>query len=322
MDLTFAIITYNNEKYILDHLNSIIYQIINFGNNYNINLIIGDDCSTDKTLIIIDKWLENNSHYFENIRILRRNKNYGIVSNYLEIIENIETKSFRLLAGDDLYYKENIFEIENFFKNYDIVFSNPIRFIDSEEIFDKHSEIDFLYAEKYINNINSANLSKNIFKHPGAFYKKELINKEIKEILSEYIMIEDLPLLYSLTEKSRGLKIIFLEKRYVLYRINDSSITYNKAHKSKNFIFTDALKFYKYVSSKEKNIFSKLICIEKINFYKNQLNNKKKCFGKFLKYINPYNYLIYIRRKIIKNSLKIKRDNNVSQFLEYIKKQK
>ena len=50
MLLSVHLITYNNEQYIEDTLQSILKQIVDFG----YEIVVGDDCSTDRTLEIIN----------------------------------------------------------------------------------------------------------------------------------------------------------------------------------------------------------------------------------------------------------------------------
>ena len=61
---TFISITYNHEKYIIEHLESIKYQILQYGKNEKVCFILSDDCSTDNTLLITQQWLKINSNNY------------------------------------------------------------------------------------------------------------------------------------------------------------------------------------------------------------------------------------------------------------------
>lgn len=67
-----VIITYNFEKYILETLNSIANQT-----HKNIELVISDDHSTDRTNFIIEKWLEENKKRFRDVIFSKSNVNKG-----------------------------------------------------------------------------------------------------------------------------------------------------------------------------------------------------------------------------------------------------
>ena len=47
MNFTFGLLLYNQEEFVIEALESIKYQIINYGNDINVSLIVNDDCSLD-----------------------------------------------------------------------------------------------------------------------------------------------------------------------------------------------------------------------------------------------------------------------------------
>ena len=107
MDFTFAVLTYNQEKFILQHLESIKYQIMKFGVDINVNLVVSDDGSKDNTIFLVEKWTNENYELFNDIKILKSTVNQGIVHNYIRLLDNIKTEKFKILAGDDIYFKNS-----------------------------------------------------------------------------------------------------------------------------------------------------------------------------------------------------------------------
>ena len=59
-NFSFLVFTYNHEKYIVDHLESIKYQIENYGIAIDVDLLINDDGSSDQTVHIVDSWINEN----------------------------------------------------------------------------------------------------------------------------------------------------------------------------------------------------------------------------------------------------------------------
>ena len=53
LSFTFGILAYNQEKEILETLESIRYQIEHYSDNENINLILIDDSSADNTVDVV-----------------------------------------------------------------------------------------------------------------------------------------------------------------------------------------------------------------------------------------------------------------------------
>ena len=77
MIYTFGIVSYNQENDILRALESIKYQVIHFGKDLKIEVIVADDSSSDKTVSIAEKWLEDNEQLFWNYQVISASKNEG-----------------------------------------------------------------------------------------------------------------------------------------------------------------------------------------------------------------------------------------------------
>ena len=50
----FVTLTFNHEKYIIEHLESIKYQVENYGQKFSTKIVINDDCSSDKIALILE----------------------------------------------------------------------------------------------------------------------------------------------------------------------------------------------------------------------------------------------------------------------------
>ena len=101
-----ALISYNQELYISQAIESILMQ--ETGDDIELNLVIADDCSTDKTLDIIKSYLSQISYTYQ---ILESSVNLGISKNYKRIFENCKGDYIAILEGDD--YWASPYHIEN-----------------------------------------------------------------------------------------------------------------------------------------------------------------------------------------------------------------
>ena len=90
------IITYNHEKYIREAVMSVLKQKTSF----DIEIVIADDCSTDKTSTIL-KDLQN--QYPDRINLLLRNKNLGMNRNFWDGFVKCHGEYVGLLEGDDYW---------------------------------------------------------------------------------------------------------------------------------------------------------------------------------------------------------------------------
>lgn len=114
------VLTYNQENYIEQTLLSILNQKTNF----EFEIVIGEDHSTDNTLKIIRSYQKR----YQNIKVITSNENVGLINNFNRTIKNCRGKFIAICDGDDFWIddfklqKQVDFLEEN--KNYKIVGSN------------------------------------------------------------------------------------------------------------------------------------------------------------------------------------------------------
>jgi glycosyltransferase involved in cell wall biosynthesis len=96
MKVSACIITYNQENYIRECLEGAIMQKI----NCTYEIVIGEDCSTDKTLSICNEYA---LLFPQLIRIIPKDKNLGMIDNWKRTISNCEGKYIAFCEGDDYW---------------------------------------------------------------------------------------------------------------------------------------------------------------------------------------------------------------------------
>lgn len=89
-------LTYNQEQYIKEALDSVILQQTNFA----FEIVIGDDASKDSTRKIL---LEYEKKYPEVIRLLLHRQNLKPVHNLIRVYKKCQGKYVALLEGDDFW---------------------------------------------------------------------------------------------------------------------------------------------------------------------------------------------------------------------------
>lgn len=88
--------TYNHEKFIRHALESVLMQKTSF----DYEIIIGDDCSTDRTVSII-KGIQ--ALYPDRIKLIARKKNIGMTGNSYDVKSRATGKYLAILEGDDYW---------------------------------------------------------------------------------------------------------------------------------------------------------------------------------------------------------------------------
>ncbi len=94
--LSVGVITYNQEQYIEQCLDSILAQTTDF----DFEIVIGEDWGTDQTRSICEQYALKYPH---KIRLLSSPQNVGGVRNLLQVIDACEGSFVALLEGDDYW---------------------------------------------------------------------------------------------------------------------------------------------------------------------------------------------------------------------------
>lgn len=121
MTVSIFLLTYNQEQFIAQTINSILMQKANF----NFQIVIGEDCSTDGTRSICETFAEKYSNKIKLLPALE--KNIGLIANYMRTIKACEGKYIAICDGDDYWIDENKLQKQVSFlednPNYSIVYS-------------------------------------------------------------------------------------------------------------------------------------------------------------------------------------------------------
>lgn len=101
VQVSVCIVTYNQENYIAECLESLVNQKTNF----KFEIIVGEDCSTDATRAVVQKYVER---YPELIVPLFYEENVGAVENIKQVYKAARGKYIAHLDGDDFALPEKL----------------------------------------------------------------------------------------------------------------------------------------------------------------------------------------------------------------------
>ncbi len=304
--VSIIVITYNSAKFVLETLESAKAQTYQ-----NIELIVTDDCSTDDTIEICKRWIEENNARFVKTELITIEKNTGIPANCNRGVKVAQGEWIKLIAGDDILDINCIISFMKFCLSEPkamVVESISQFFLEeySKENFTRRqnfSDKPFFHLKSIAKQQYEMLLRKNFIHAPSTFLKMQLIN-DVGGYDESNRYMEDHPLWLKITQQ--GNKIFFLKQVTVFYRIHNSSVF---ASFSKKKLFNDFylkrrsldLKYiYPNISLFERTLkhieYYRIKLIDKIGFNRNQF------FFKLLNYIayrlSPYN--IYIKLKLKK----------------------
>src|ERR1700693_1479404 len=100
MKLSVMVITYNHERFLAQALESILAQRVNF----DYEIVVGEDCSTDRTRDIL---MDFHNRYPDRIVPLLRNANIGGPRNAMAPRAACRGQYLAVLEGDDYWTSEN-----------------------------------------------------------------------------------------------------------------------------------------------------------------------------------------------------------------------
>ncbi|NWF49023.1 MAG: glycosyltransferase [Ignavibacteriaceae bacterium] len=138
--VSIQMITYNHVSYIGQAIESVLMQKTNFP----IELVIGEDCSTDGTREIVFDYAKK---YPEIIRIITSEKNVGIHENGIRTLLSCTGKYIALLEGDD--YWTDPYKLQ---KQVDFLEANPdygMVYTDYDILYERKNPVTLKARNKY-----------------------------------------------------------------------------------------------------------------------------------------------------------------------------
>ena len=112
MKISVGIITYNQQDTIAQTLDSILCQ----KGDFDLEVVVGEDCSTDNTWAICQAYAER---YPEQVLLLENTHNLGIMANFARVMKACTGEYVGICAGDDYWCDEEKLQKQlEYFKAY------------------------------------------------------------------------------------------------------------------------------------------------------------------------------------------------------------
>ena len=234
--VSIIVITYNSAKYVLETLESAKAQTYN-----NIELIVTDDCSTDETVNICKKWIEENKNRFVRTKLITVARNSGISPNCNRGLKEAKGKWIKFIAGDDMLIYNCIETNMNLVKDSEhSFFFSKMKFTQKNE---RLREI-FDNGYKLFNSVDvqlKIILRGNVLTAPSSFIRLKTLIK-LEGFDERFPMLEDYPMW--LKAAKNNYKIIFNDVETVIYRISNDGISQSQTATNKK-LFLKNLNFSK-----------------------------------------------------------------------------
>lgn len=122
--ISVALCTYNGEKFLLEQMDSILAQTYK-----NLEIIIVDDCSADKTTEIINVYAEKD----KRIKLFRNDANLGFNKNFEKALSLTSGEYLSISDQDDIWSPQKLQQLLDNIKNNWLIFSNSSYLGDSKQ---------------------------------------------------------------------------------------------------------------------------------------------------------------------------------------------
>jgi glycosyltransferase involved in cell wall biosynthesis len=292
-DITVSIfiLTYNQEQFIAQTIESILLQKTNF----SFQLVIGEDCSTDATRIICEKYARDFGGKIKLLPSLK--KNIGLIANYMRTIKECDGKYIAICDGDD--YWIDAYKLQ---KQVDFLESHPDYSI-------VYTAVKRLYADgklvDYNYNLNKKQLDfddlifDNFIHSVTALFRNVQSNENtIPSWISNFPFGDWQTYLWVLRD---GSKIHFMDDITAVYRMN---IGVSSTYMKKNSVFIEVLiRILEYVYEDENFSHKKEIVASSIH---NRQKDLMTCYNREKTYLKAFRLFLSILKKTNKKSQFIK----------------
>ena len=287
--------TYNGEKYIRDQIDSILCQSFSA-----FRLYISDDCSTDKTLDILNEYVKKDNR----VHVVSQKENIGHLKNFEYLLRNVKEEIIFLSDQDDVWYKNKIEKTLNFYNQNNVSLVHT----DLEVVDEKLSLINksMFKGMNLINNrIKGDKFSDYILENRATgctmCFHREILDTALP--FNKEMLVHDWWLALC-AFKYRGVKV--LNEPTIKYRQhNQNTIGYNSLMKLIIFVFKNELI--------KRNSFK--IYITKKNEFLSFCNSRPECFNQvdrnMIREYYDFFVSIYKSRPKIIEYIKIYRKQNM-----------
>lgn len=253
-----CMITYNHEKYIKQTLQNINNQKVNF----NVEIVIANDASTDLTSQIINEFIPKSKF---PVKFINQEKNVGMMPNFLQAIQTCSGKYVALCEGDDFWTNENKLQKQVDFLEQNDDFSicfHPVQIeenniiIEDNITFDAPNMTDWKYLA----------ITGNYMHTCSVMYRNNLIKK-----FPEYFKNSPIGDYYLHLLNSQFGKIYKLQETMGVYRVHDSSYWSSKKQAERELVWIEFLENCKksFTYRQQYQIEKQILKLKKINQKKN-----------------------------------------------------
>lgn len=226
-----CLVTYNQEKYIEQAINSVLSQQTTFP----VDIVVGNDCSIDSTAEVLQRILENTRRVNGGVIVFNRLNNLGIVGNTIDLFRYIIEQDYTYVAmldGDDWWCDENKLQmqVELMEKNKDVSFCY-MRGTSDEKLAKNHRDTNHIRIKDMFDEIRHTGIANGTVVHRVSMLRKVPFDK----IFGQNLLSLDYP---TNVYMARQGKVAFIDHISLFWR-RTGNTTSSAASKEKAYRYID-----------------------------------------------------------------------------------
>jgi len=215
-----CVITYNQESYIGQCLQSIVDQMTDF----HFEVIVSDDCSTDLTGQICSDYEHK---YPDKIRLFLNERNKGMVRNFIDTLNLCNGQYIAICEGDDYWNDPGKLK-----KQCEFLDANPefgLVFTDADHFHEVNKMHIYAYDNTFRRRVPRGDVLNELlygdpYKTCTSLFRSDLINDYDQFIRNRNFKMGDYPLWLFIAKKS---KIGYIDESTATYRIRENSASHS-----------------------------------------------------------------------------------------------
>lgn len=221
IELSVHLLTFNNENHIDSTLQSILKQKVDF----DFEIVVGDDCSTDNTFNIIKSHSLNHPNLFN---IKQNASQLGLLANFKATLDRCKGNYVFDLAGDDmLKHDHSLQRLVNAFRD-----GGDLGFVDSgyDTFYEKENRTKHFSNRKLLNSSKArykVQLILGKFTPIGICFNRKLLYQfvDFNTYLKMKLKVDDYPIMVDMASNTNFATI---KESLHVYRVHDRSFSHQK----------------------------------------------------------------------------------------------
>ncbi len=246
--ISVAVITYNQQDTIRQTLDSILMQ----KGDFDLELVIGEDCSTDATHAICEEYVSKSQitktkliaplwqrNHKSQIILLPNTHNLGITANYFRTLQACTGDYIADFAGDDYYCDDRALEKQfHYMQSHPeigVLAPNGYRFYvkRNEKILGENEKVNTIDAKEFF--FSHSYKGGVIIQGSGMMFRRKLLQYiDFDEIIRRKLPVEDYPIQAIWSQYTK------------FWRLDDPIVVYRVYKESSTFVPFDHPKYLSY----------------------------------------------------------------------------